>query len=390
MRIHFFTAPFLFPIAHTLSCDLLSFTFGLALIRMGFFVHFILPHARGDHFALGAAGVAHGLRHGLYGGERACEAAADDVCGIHDEEKGMRVDFFNVVTELRDLCQIDDGKDDALIHAREGALPVEEGRTVVNVAEDGVCDLKRLVRNDEGGFPLGEADDETAREVRIDVHRDQGADGELQGKDPGTGHDDQEVQRKDDVADLQIEVFLQDRADDIEAAGVAVVAVEEPHAKAKDDAAGDGRDERLFHGGHGGKRCGEVDEDGAEHGAYDGDQGIEFPHELQGKKKDRDVQDEVCDTDGKARQVVQDHRDAGEPACEKVMGDIEGIDADGVEKCPDHGDGQDEKQPLPESGASVVSPQRGVHEWVLSLKNGSTKGAVRIFTSYYITESKET
>ena len=81
---------------------------------------------------------------------------------IHDEEKGMRVDFFDVVTEFRDLCQIDDGKDDALIHAGEGALPVEEGRTVVNVAEDGVCDLKRLVRNDEGGFPLGEADDETA------------------------------------------------------------------------------------------------------------------------------------------------------------------------------------------------------------------------------------
>ena len=96
MRIHVFTAPFLFSIAHALSCDLLSFTFGLALIRVGFFVHFILPHARGDHFALGAASVAHGLRHGLYGGERACEAAADDVCGIHDEEKGMRVDFFDV------------------------------------------------------------------------------------------------------------------------------------------------------------------------------------------------------------------------------------------------------------------------------------------------------
>ena len=70
------------------------------------------------------------------------------------------------------------------------------------------------------------------------------------------------------------------------------------------------------------------------------------------------------------------------------MGDIEGIDADGVEKCPDHGDGQDEKQPLPESGASVVSPQRGVHEWVLSLKHGSTKGAVRIVTSYYSMRSK--
>ena len=342
MRIHFFTAPFLFPIAHTLSCDLLSFTFGLALIRVGFFVHFILPHARGDHFAFGAAGVAHGLRHGLHGGERAREAAADDVGGIHDEEKGMRVDCLDVVTELRDLRQIDDGEDDALIHAGEGALPIEESRTVVDVAEDGVCDLKRLVRNDEGGFPLCETDDEAAREIRIDIHRDQGADGELQGKDPGTGHDDQEVQRKDDVADFQIVVFLQDRADDVEAAGVAVVAVEEPHAKTKDDAACDGGDEWLFHGGHGGKRCGEVDEDGAEHGAYDGDQGVEFSHEFQGKKKDRDIQDEVCDTDGEARQVVQDHRDAGEPTCEEVVGDIEGIDADGVEKCADHGDGQNE------------------------------------------------
>ncbi len=97
-------------------------TLSLALIRAGF-VHFILPHARGDHFALGAAGVAHGLRHGLYGGERACEAAADDVCGIHDEEKGMRVDFFDVVTEFRDLCQIDDGKDDALSMPEKAPCP---------------------------------------------------------------------------------------------------------------------------------------------------------------------------------------------------------------------------------------------------------------------------
>ena len=38
------------------SCDFFCFTFGFALIRAGFFIHFMLPHARGDYFVFGAGG----------------------------------------------------------------------------------------------------------------------------------------------------------------------------------------------------------------------------------------------------------------------------------------------------------------------------------------------
>ena len=79
---------------------------------------------------------------------------------------------------------------------------------------------KRFVGNDESRFPLGETDDDTAGNGGIDVHGDEGADGRLQCKDPRAGHDDDEVQAEDDVADFQIVKFFDNRANDVEASAV--------------------------------------------------------------------------------------------------------------------------------------------------------------------------
>ena len=69
----------------------------------------------------------------------------------------------------------------------------------------------------ESRFPLGETDDDTAGNGGIDVHGDEGADGRFQCKDPRAGHDDDEVQTEDDVADFQIVKFFDNRANDVEA-----------------------------------------------------------------------------------------------------------------------------------------------------------------------------
>lgn len=79
---------------------------------------------------------------------------------------------------------------------------------MMNISQNGVRHFKRFVGNDESRFPLGETDDDTAGNGGIDVHGDEGADGRFQCKDPRAGHDDDEVQAEDDVADFQIVKFL--------------------------------------------------------------------------------------------------------------------------------------------------------------------------------------
>ena len=301
-----------------------------AFVGMGFCVHFELPHAGGDDVAFFVAGVADGLGDIAAGGEGAGEASSDDVGGVHEEDEGVRVDVFYEVADAGDLGEVDDGEDNFLVSAGESALAVEEGRAVVDGAQDGIRDFKRLVGDDEGCFSLGKTKDETAGEVRIDVHADQGADGWFQSEDPCTGHDDDEVQCEDDVADFQVVVLLDDGTDDVEAAGVAVVTVKDTHGDAQDDTAGDGSDDRVLDDVVVSQEGREVDEKGKENGPEDRDDGVKFPHEFQGKTEDWEVQDKVRDADRNAGQVVYNHGDTCQPASQELVRDEEGIDADGI------------------------------------------------------------
>ena len=276
------------------------------------------------------AGVADGLGDIAAGGEGAGEASSDDVGGVHEEDEGVRVDVFYEVADAGDLGEVDDGEDNFLVSAGESALAVEEGRAVVDGAQDGIRDFKRLVGDDEGCFSLGKTKDETAGEVRIDVHADQGADGWFQSEDPCTGHDDDEVQCEDDVADFQVVVLLDDGTDDVEAAGIAVVTVKDTHGDAQDDTAGDGSDDRVLDDVVVSQEGREVDEKGKENGPEDRDDGVKFPHEFQGETEDWEVQDKVRDADRNAGQVVYNHGDTCQPASQELVRDEEGIDADGI------------------------------------------------------------
>ena len=56
----------LFPITHPCPVDFFLFPCRCAVVGIGFFFHFILPHAGRHQFAFLAGGVTHGFRHGLY------------------------------------------------------------------------------------------------------------------------------------------------------------------------------------------------------------------------------------------------------------------------------------------------------------------------------------
>ncbi len=114
----------------------------------------------------------------------------------------MGVYVLDEMAQFGDLRQIHDSEDDFLVFSAEPALSVEKGGAVMNISQNGVRHFKRFVGNDESRFPLGETDDDTAGNGGIDVHGDEGADGRFQRKDPRAGHDDDEVQAEDDVADF--------------------------------------------------------------------------------------------------------------------------------------------------------------------------------------------
>ena len=132
----------------------------------------------------------------------------------------MGVDVLDEMAQFGDLRQIYDSENDFFVFSAEPALSVEEGSAVMNISQNGVRHFKRFVGNDESRFPLGEADDDTAGNGGVDVHGDEGADGRFQCKDPRAGHDDDEVQAEDDVADFQIVKFFDNRANDVEASAV--------------------------------------------------------------------------------------------------------------------------------------------------------------------------
>lgn len=124
------------------------------------------------------------------------------------KRKAWGVYVLDEMAQLGDLRQIHDSENDFFVFSAEPALSVEEGSAVMNISQNGVRHFKRFVGNDESRFPLGEADDDTAGNGGVDVHGDEGADGRFQCKDPRAGHDDDEVQAKDDVADFQIVKFF--------------------------------------------------------------------------------------------------------------------------------------------------------------------------------------
>ena len=300
--------------------------------------HLFLPHGGGYELAVLSALVAGGVGGVEAGGNGTGEAAADHVGGVHDKDKGVGVDVPHDPFQFGNLGEVDDGEDDFFIAAGECALSVEEGRAVVDVPEDGVGEFVGLFGYDEGRFSLGEADDDAAGYVGVDVHGDEGRDGGLDGEEAAGDGDDEAVQRKDNVADFQIVVFFYDGAHDVKAACVGVIPVEDARADAEKYAAGDGGDHRFLDGVPLGDEMGHVDADGDGGGADDGDDGVEFPQMPEREEEDRNVEEGVGDADGKAGDVVDDHGDPGEAARDEVVGDEKQVEAQRVDGASDECD----------------------------------------------------
>ena len=330
-----------------------------------FFFHLFAPDACGDEFSVFAV-IADGGRHIEGIGDGTGETPAYDVGGIHDEEESVGVYFFDQVTDSGDLGEVYDGEDDFLFGSGESALTIEEGGSVTDISKEGIRYFQRFIGDDEGCFSLGKADDDAVCQIGIDVHGNECADGRFQGKEEGSGSYDDDVDTKDDVSYFQIVEFLEDCADYVKSAGIGVVSIEESHGKAQYDTAGNGGNQGIFHDLIIGHKTGEIDEYRAEDGAQNGNQGVQFSHVFQGEDEDRDIENEVGDTDGETGHVVQNHGDTGEASREELVGNQKGIDAYGIAEGADNGDDHDKSEPLPVGGSMRVGSQHVFHKIVLS------------------------
>lgn len=168
------------------------------------------------------------------------KAAADDFRGIADDHEGLGVEFVDDFLDFGYFCQFDDGVDDALVLHGIGPLAVDIGGAMTDVAHENLSDGCRAVGNDENAFSLFQAEDDFIRNEGGDIDGDEGQDGSFQGEHVSRCRQDNQVENHCDRAHFQGIVFFDDSADDVEAAAVAVIFVNDAKADARQDAAGNG------------------------------------------------------------------------------------------------------------------------------------------------------
>ena len=171
---------------------------------------------------------------------RCREAAAYDFRGVADDHEGLGVEFVDDFFDLGHFGQFDDGVDDPFILHGIGALAVEIGGAVADVAHEDLGDRRGPVGNDDDAFTLFQADDDFVGNEGGDVDGGEGQDGSFQGEEPGCGQEDDQVEDHRDRTHFQGIIFLDDGTDDVQAAAVAVVFVDDAEADARQDAAGNG------------------------------------------------------------------------------------------------------------------------------------------------------
>ena len=171
---------------------------------------------------------------------RGGEAAADDFRGIADDHEGLGIEFVDDFLDFGYFCQFDDGVDDALVLHGIGPLAVDIGGAMTDVAHENLSDGCRAVGNDENAFSLFQAEDDFIRNEGGDIDGDEGQDGSFQGEHVSRCRQDNQVENHRDRAHFQGIVFFDDSADDVEAAAVAVIFVNDAKADARQDAAGNG------------------------------------------------------------------------------------------------------------------------------------------------------
>lgn len=82
---------------------------------------------------------------------------------------------------------------------------------------------------------MSEPDNDAGRNGGVDVHGDKSADGRLQCENPCAGHDDDEIQSEDHIADFQTVEFFDDRADDIKSSCTGIVPIEKTERRSEQD-----------------------------------------------------------------------------------------------------------------------------------------------------------
>ena len=202
----------------------------------------------------------------------------------------------------------------------------------MHVLHDVVADGLGLRRDDEDGLLAVEAGGHAVRQLRRHVNGDDTEQRDLDAEERNRTHDDQEVQHKDDRADIEGVVLLGHGRDDVEAARVRVGAEDHAEADAGEHAAEDGVEHRVAADAPVDEEVRRIEENRQRHRAEDRVRGVEAAEDTVGEVEDRQVVDEVLHADGQADQVVDDQGHAADAARQEMRGDQEQVEAQADEQ----------------------------------------------------------
>lgn len=96
-----------------------------------------------------------------------------------------------------------------------------------------------------------------------------------------------------------------------------------------------------------------------------GNDRIKFSHESQGQNEHRYIQYQIGQADGNVHEVVENHGDACDTACEEVMGNKEYIESGGIDESADEGDDKYEENALYADRIVPMLTDIGAHDDLL-------------------------
>lgn len=257
------------------------------------------------------------------------EEAAMCFTDIEDRYESVGVDAGDGIAYLGDLQARHDAVEDHRLFPLVSAFAVDEGHGAAHIPGQAVGHFFVLARDDEHPLHFIEAVGDDVDHLIGDEVCHQGIHGTVPGKDKARTAQDEEVEEHDRLADGKRRAPVGDDGQDFRPVQGTAPADDEAHAEADDDAAVNGRQERI-------RRDPFVMDERAPPGqAEDGKErryGEKGTYLLIAKDKERNVQDDDEHTETDACHLRCHKGNADDAAVDDVVRDQEDVQADGVDE----------------------------------------------------------
>ena len=244
------------------------------------------------------------------------KAPAEYVAGILHDHEGKGVQLFHQLFDLGHLGQFDHAEQQFPVLVGVGAFPFDIGDAPAYDLDDGFGDFFVAVADDDYVFLEIKAVGEGVGNFKYDEVRGEGVQGRFQSEEESACRQQHDVDQETGGADADAVKFLDDGTDDVAATGAAAHPVQGAQPDAMEHTAGDTAQHGVVDLRELLQRRKQMQEKGQDQGAVNAADKIVAAHQFISQDEQRDIEEDVGDTDLPAEQVVQDHAQTGDAAAQ--------------------------------------------------------------------------